>query len=279
MIDGARVQVSCQILDTGYCLAHESLIMRGGRRQTVDCHALVALIHHPQRGWGLWDTGYAPRMEQETRAWPFWLYRRATPLRITPDRSVAAQLPRLGLTSADIGWVILSHLHADHIAGLRDFPDAEVILSADAYASVQGRQGLRALARAFIPALLPADLPQRMRLIRDFPDAPLPALGPTCDLFQDGSLRLVSLPGHSCGQLGLLAQTAERAVLLAADGAWMLRAVRERRPPHPLTHLFIDDARAMRQTLDQLHDFALRCPDVAIIPTHCPEVYAREVRG
>jgi glyoxylase-like metal-dependent hydrolase (beta-lactamase superfamily II) len=272
-----QTHVTCHILDTGHCLAHESLVMRGGRRQKIACHSLVALIQHPRHGWGLWDTGYAPRMEHETARWPFRLYRYATPLRLHPELAVAAQLPRWGLAPADIGWVILSHLHADHIAGLHDFPTARIILSAAAYDSVAGRHGWRALARAFIPNLLPSDLAGRATLIREFPDAPLPLLGPTYDLFDDASLQLVLLPGHGRGQLGLLAHTAERRILFAADGAWLSQSIRERRAPHPLTYLFIDDRRAMRQTLNRLHAFAEAYPDITIIPTHCPEAYAREV--
>jgi glyoxylase-like metal-dependent hydrolase (beta-lactamase superfamily II) len=276
-IDQPQTYVTCHVLDTGYCLAHESMLIRGGARQTQACHSLVALIEHPRHGWGLWDTGYAPRMEHETAGWPFRLYRYATPLRLRPELAVCAQLPRWGLAPADIRWIILSHLHADHIAGLLDFPAAQVILTAAAYDSVAGLRGWRALARAFIPNLLPANLASRARLVREFSGPPLPSLGPTYDVFADGSLRLVMLPGHGRGQVGLLAHTAERQILFAADGAWLSQSIRERRLPHPLTYLFIDDRRAMRQTLDRLHAFARQFPDITIVPTHCPEAYAREV--
>lgn len=270
-------QVDCYLLDTGYCVAHESLMMRGGRRQPVDCHSLVALIRHPQHGWGLWDTGYAPRMVDATARWPFRLFRYATPLRLHPELAAAAQLPRWGLAAHDIRWVILSHLHADHLAGLRDFPAARVIVTAEAYAGVAGYRGVRAMARAFIPSLLPADLAGRLTLVREFAGPPIPELGLAHDLFGDGSLLLVPLPGHARGQVGLLAATAERRILLAADGAWHTRAIHERRLPHPLTYLLIDDRRALRRTLDRLHEFAERYPEVALVPTHCPEAYAREV--
>jgi glyoxylase-like metal-dependent hydrolase (beta-lactamase superfamily II) len=272
-----HTHVTCHILDTGHCLAHESLVMRGGRRLPIACHSLVALIRHPQQGWGLWDTGYAPRMEHETARWPFSVYRRATPLCLRPELAVAAQLSRWSLSPADIGWIILSHLHADHIAGLLDFPSAQVILTAAAYASVQGRRGWRALAQAFIPNLLPADLAERATLIYEFAGPALPALGPTYDVFGDGALLLMPLPGHARGQVGLLARTAERQILFAADGAWLTQSIHERRPPHPLTYLFIDDRRALRHTLDRLHDFARQFPAITIVPTHCPEAYAREV--
>src|SRR5258706_6800080 len=149
-----QTHVTCHILDTGHCLAHESLVMRGGERQKIACRSLVALIQHPQHGWGLWDTGYAPRMEHETARWPFRLYRYATPLCLHPELAVAAQLPRWGLAPADIGWVILSHLHADHIAGLHDFPTARIILNRAAYDSIAQRQRWRAHAAAISAQLL-----------------------------------------------------------------------------------------------------------------------------
>ncbi|MFL5801530.1 MAG: MBL fold metallo-hydrolase, partial [Roseiflexaceae bacterium] len=93
-----HTHVVCHLLDTGHCLAHESMVMRGGGRQKIACHSLVGLIEHPRHGWGLWDTGYAPRIEQATARWPFRLYRYATPLRLAPELAVAAQLPRWELS-------------------------------------------------------------------------------------------------------------------------------------------------------------------------------------
>ena len=83
---------SFRLLDTGYCLASEHHIIRGGRRRQVACHALVALLRHPTRGWVLFDTGYAPRLLDATRGWPFRMYRWATPLRLRAEWSAARRL-------------------------------------------------------------------------------------------------------------------------------------------------------------------------------------------
>jgi glyoxylase-like metal-dependent hydrolase (beta-lactamase superfamily II) len=105
----------------------------------------------------------------------------------------------------------------------------------------------------------------------------LPGLGSTHALFGDPALRLVDLPGHARGQIGLLADTDGGRVLLAADGCWMLRQIRERRPPSIITSIIVDDMDAVRSTIDNLHSFAQAHPDVRIIPCHCPEAYEREV--
>lgn len=269
--------VECHILDTGYCLARESHMLRGGARRLVACHSLVALLRHPEQGWLLWDTGYAPRMLEVTRAFPFALYRAATPLHIRPELAVVAQLERLGLQANDIRRVLISHFHADHIAGLRDFPGAEYIATRQAYDDVARRQGVAALKRAFIPALLPEHFAQRVTLLAPFQGEPLSTLGATHDLFADGSLLLVELPGHARGQMGLLARTNRGKILFAADGCWMRRSIRENRPPSRLTHFFVDEPALVRATIQRLHLFAAEQPDVLIVPSHCPEAFAEEV--
>lgn len=275
--DSPKVQY--HILDTGYCLAWENHLLQGAARRRIACHSLVALLCHPRHGWLLWDTGYAPRLFEATRTLPFALYRYATPLHLKPELAVAAQLSRWKLAPGDIKRILISHLHADHIAGLRDFPAAEYILSQFAYDDVMSRKGVRALRRAFIPALLPGDFSKRVTLLPSFQGSPLPALGPTHDLFGDGSLLLVHLPGHARGQLGLLARTARGRILFAADGCWLRRSIREQQPPSRLTNLFVDDPEMVRTTIHRLHDFALAWPDVVIVPSHCPEAFADEVES
>jgi glyoxylase-like metal-dependent hydrolase (beta-lactamase superfamily II) len=260
------------LLDTGHCLVSAHHVMRGAPRRPMACRALVALIGHPRQGWTLFDTGYAPRMLEATRRLPWRLYRLATPLRIRPEQAAVRQLAQIGLAPSDIRRVIISHFHADHVAGLRDFPDVPIIAAAEALASVAGLRGLAALRRAHLPALLPADLAERAVAMPAFTGPPLPQLGPSHDLFGDGSLLLVRLPGHARGQIGAFVQTDAGPVLLAADGAWTSQAIREQRPPARITRLFVDDMRAVDTTLAALGGFATARPEVRIVPTHCPEV-------
>ena len=270
--------LTLELFATGHCVVSEHQVLRGGARRPMDCHALVALLGHPRHGWSLFDAGYAMRMLEATRAWPYRLYRYSTPLRLSPELEAVQQLAARGIGAAAIRRIIVSHFHADHVAGLRDFPAAEIIASADALESVYGRRGLGALRRGALPALLPDDLSARARALPPFTGPPLPHLGPTHDLFGDGSLLLVALPGHARGQIGALVTTAQGRVLLAADGAWTSRSIREQRPPARITNLIVDDPRAVRATLAALHAFGQARPDVRIVPCHCPEVYAALVQ-
>jgi glyoxylase-like metal-dependent hydrolase (beta-lactamase superfamily II) len=271
--------LQCHILDTGYCLAWEHHVLQGGRRRRLVCHSLAVLLHHANFGWLFWDTGYAQRMLEVTRRLPFLLYRYATPLCLRPELAAIEQLARWKLTSRDIRRVIISHFHADHIAGLLDFPNAEFIASRAAYQDIASRRGLNALRRAYIPDLLPSDFYERAELLASFDGTSLPGLGQTHDLFGDRSLLLVELPGHARGQIGLLANTERGPILFAADGCWMRRSIRERCPPSRITHLFVDDPPAVLNTIYRLHDFTEKCPEVLIVPSHCPEAYAEIVEA
>jgi glyoxylase-like metal-dependent hydrolase (beta-lactamase superfamily II) len=266
--------LTCHVLDTGYCSASEHHLIRGGRRMPVHCHSIVALLKHPVHGWLLWDTGYAPRMLDATRRLPYRLYRWMTPLSISADLAIVGQLSRFGLSARDVRTVILSHFHADHTAGLLDFPEARIVASRAGYEDVARRSGWSALRRACLLSLLPADLEARADLVTELTRPPLGPLGLTHDLFGDGSVRLVALPGHARGQLGMLAQTEQGPRFFVADGCFLSRSYRDNIPPHWMTHGFIDNVREMHATIANLHAFAWANPDVALIPTHCPQTFA-----
>ena len=256
------------VLDTGYCTARAGLIATGSGWHQERCHATAFLLRHPVHGVILFDTGYAPRLLDAFAAWPARLYRYATPTVIgTP---VIEHLRTAGIAPSDVSTIIVSHLHADHVAGLRDFPEARYVISHAALTLQRMVCGIGAVRRGVIQPLFPDDFADRAWVIREFSDAPIPVFGETHDLFGDGAIRLLPLPGHARGQLGALVQAEGGDVLLCADAAWSTRAWQEQRPPHWLTGAIQDDVPALHTTLHALRDFAAACPQVAILPTHCP---------
>jgi glyoxylase-like metal-dependent hydrolase (beta-lactamase superfamily II) len=261
--------VALSVLDTGYCTARSELIARGTGWRNTRCHAPAFLLQHPVRGACLFDTGYAPRILDAFAHWPDRIYEFATPT--TLGMPALLQLDRHDVTEADVKTVIVSHLHADHVAGLRDFPHASFVVSAAALRLQQSVSGLDAVRRGVLQRLFPDDFAKRAEVVSVFSDRALPHLGATHDLFADASVLLIPLPGHARGQIGALVHTDRGEVLLCADGAWTTQSYRELRPPHWLTGAMQDDMPALVTTLQALHDFALARPDVAILPSHCPD--------
>lgn len=260
------------LLDTGFCRVSGRVAY--GTPGTVDCHAVCALLHHTEKGWMLFDTGYAPRVIEATQTFPYSLYRHATPLHIAPELAVVNQLPRFGLTAADIGTVIVSHFHADHIGGLLDFPDAVFVCSRAAYDVVAGRTGFDAVRRAFLPDLMPPDFAERAVWMESLSASV--SGKERRDLFGDRSCVLAPLPGHAAGQIGLLTSTDTGEMLFfVADAAYSSRAIRRNLSFHPLTRLFTDDHRVATATVGMLHSYAEAFPRLLFLPTHCPEAFAR----
>ncbi len=258
------------LLNTGYCTVSEHHIMRGSPKRLVRAHALAMLLEHPREGLILFDTGYAPRILEAFNVFPYNIYGRLTPTVTRDDWSVVSHLNVLGYVAKDIRYAILSHLHADHIAGLKDFPSATVIMSKKA-SRLLSLKGFAALKQGFLPMLFWQN--SRVQTLDHFTDEPLDNLGQTFDLFKDGSMRLIELPGHARGQIGAVIQTPQGRVLLAADGAWTSQAFRENRPPHFLPlRLAFDNVAETLETLKNLHMFHQRYPEIKIIPTHCPEI-------
>jgi hypothetical protein len=73
----------------------------------------------------------------------------------------------------------------------------------------------------------------------------------------------------------MLCRLHEQEYFFVADAAYCTRSIVENIPPHPITHLFADDAHTLHGTLAALHAFHRARPEVLLIPTHCPDAYAR----
>jgi len=266
--------IELQLLSDGWCMQLEAFALRGGRWRPVRFFSMFALLRHPTAGAVLFDTGYSPHFLKATARWPWGLYRAVTPVTLETGWSAVEQLDRAGVPPAEVRHVFVSHLHADHVGGLRDFPHAAIHVAREAWQDVAGRTAFGQLRRAFVPSLLPDDFQARAQWLEE---KPVVTLGPAWaglhqarDLLGDSSLLAVPLPGHAAGQHGLLFQSRQGPVLLAADGAWMRRAVRENAPPHPLTCL-IQNLPQTRATLQMLHELHRHRPDLEIVPSHCPE--------
>lgn len=271
-----RRSLQMRLLRVGKCRHLECVVARAGRFSLVDFPALCGLIRHPSAGWILYDTGYSRHYFEATDSWPHRLVRTVLPVDLPPSENLLSQLAESGLSPLDIRLVVVSHYHGDHIAGLKDFPNAAfVALRADThhFESLRGHPW-RATLNAQFHALLPADFPHRLRHADDARPRALPRwMAPFqtgFDLLGDGSMLGVPLPGHSAGQLGVFLPDVEgRAVFLVGDACWSLPACREGRLPSLLTRLVNADTRRYRETFFGLQSLALREPSVVLLPSHC----------
>jgi glyoxylase-like metal-dependent hydrolase (beta-lactamase superfamily II) len=270
----AQPRLDLQLLKVGSCMHLECLAMQGGALRPIMFPALSGLMIHPSVGPILFDTGYSSHFHSATQPFPERLYRWATPMRLPSNQTLQRQLARHNLELKDIALCVVSHFHGDHVAGLRDLPNATILAMQSGYEILEHRGRWRALLGGNLPALLPDNLPSRLQFAESKPAVILPSpwseLGRGFDLLGDQSILGVPLPGHAPGQLGLLIRDAsDRQVLLAADASWSMRAVTASRMPSVLTRPIIHNWQVYRSTLGVLHRASLSHPEISILPSHC----------
>jgi glyoxylase-like metal-dependent hydrolase (beta-lactamase superfamily II) len=270
-------RVELQLLTCGDC-AHPALMTRrGGGLSPQRFPALVGVIRHPSEGLILFDTGYAPAFFEATAPFPERLYRWATPVRLEQGESAVERLARMGHAPKDVRAIVLSHFHGDHVAGLRDFPQARIFCARAGLSALRRHGRFARVRQGLLQGLVPDDLESRTRYFEDCPGMALPSsfspftLG--ADLLGDGALLAVDLPGHCPGHWGLALHVMDdRFVFLAADAAWSSGAIRDGIPPPAITTSLLGNTRAYRATLRDLQ--ALSTRETVIIPSHCPAATA-----
>lgn len=180
------------------------------RSETIDLPVSCVLLRHP-KGNVLFDTGCHPDTSTDATARWGSMAKVMQPIGAVDDHVVHG-LSTLGLTPDDIDIVVNSHLHSDHCGCNEFFRRATLFCHRR---ELEAAQGPDAQLRGY----LPADWQHPM---------PTEAIEAQRDVFGDGRIVLLPLPGHTPGALGaLVGLDRDGSFLLAAD-AVALRATLER---------------------------------------------------
>lgn len=235
----------------------------GGEVLRAPCLAYV--VRHPSAGTILIDTGMHPEASRSLRrdfGGPMGLMFRS--LRAA-EEPYEEQLRALGIEPGEVERVIMTHLHVDHTSGMRLLPRARFTCSREEWAATHGRG---AVAKGYVRHHLPGG--ERMDLLDfDTEGVPYATFARTIDLYGDGTVRLISTPGHTAGHLSVLLRlTGERQVLVVGDAAYTLENVRRQVLP-----LLTDDDQDAMGSLRELEAFAEHEPEAILVPTHDPSAW------
>ena len=171
---------------------------------------IMFIIDHP-KGLMVFDTGNNVAVSDGNckSHWNSWLCDALQPSQTRAD-VIDKQLEKVGFTVNDVKIVITSHSHLDHIGNIEMFPNAiHVIQKKELYQAWWPEKFQRGGAH----------------VIADYDDArdfTYFELDGDYDLFGDGSVMIISTPGHTLGHQSVKVQLAETGtVLLTQDAVWV----------------------------------------------------------
>jgi N-acyl homoserine lactone hydrolase len=144
------------------------------------------LIHHIQ-GWFLWDTGLADAVAAN----PDGVKDATTGLALKRAKTLVAELDELHLKPSDIKAMAVSHTHPDHIGNVELFPTVMLYVQKAEY-----------------------DWPGANNAPRFKPEHPVTKIEGDYDVFGDGSIVLLSTPGHTPGHQSLLVRLPKTGVVV-----------------------------------------------------------------
>lgn len=143
----------------------------------------------------LWDAGLPGQLAgNSVTEWVFTM---------SLERTIVAQLGHIGLTPENITFLGISHYHDDHIGQASDFAGSTLLMNQRDIAAI--RDTPIASAQAALAPWISGDAESV-----DF--------GGDHDVFGDGSVTILSMPGHTPGHSSLLVRLPETGpVLLTGD--------------------------------------------------------------
>lgn len=174
------------------------------RRMFVPCY----LIRHPEADL-LWDAGLDPAIAGQGVV-------DGGAFTMTYARSLLDQMDDMGLGPDDVDFIALSHLHFDHVGAAKQFPKARLLIQAAEYEA------------AF---LHPDDYGgvYDLEWYGDLAGNPRQLLTDDHDVFGDGSVMIVSAPGHTPGHQVLLVKLRSTGPVLLSGDLFHFRATRRLR--------------------------------------------------
>lgn len=120
---------------------------------------------------------------------------------LTLKSRIVPQLAQIGVKPEQVRFVGISHRHFDHIGQVGDFPQATLLIGAGDFAGIKGNPAAAALFKPWIQGT-----------------AKVEAVDGDKDVFGDGSIVMLGMPGHTPGHHALLVRLKGTGpVLLSGD--------------------------------------------------------------
>jgi len=213
------------------------------------------VIRHPE-GIVLVDTGENVRVNDKDyfACDPIngWVNKSILGFQVEKEAEIQYQLNLLNIQPKDIRFLVLTHLHIDHVDGLQYFPDSQIFLSRSEHERPFGN----------VPCLLPSWF--KPELITHS-TGKLPHFSGAFPLTKQEDLWMVPTPGHTYGHQSLLLRGEKTDVLFAGDVAFSQQQLLAGK----VAGINVDK-KASRHSHKQIKAYAQERP-LVFLPSHDPE--------
>jgi N-acyl homoserine lactone hydrolase len=229
------------------------------------------VIEHTN-GLLLFDTGQDRASVTDDRYFPGGftgvIYDRLARFDIGEEDTLTAQLATLGYAPADVGTAILSHLHQDHMGGLRELRGADLLVAEAEWAELSM---LAPEPRGFLRSHIQLPGLQWHQIgFEPTHDSGLAPFSESLDVMGDGSLVLLPTPGHTPGSLSLLVRRRTRSpLLLVGDLSYGADVLERGQLPG------VGARRQLAQATQKVLALKQRMPGLVILPAHDPTAAQR----
>lgn len=184
-------RLDCGTVQVGDLDLFSDAFLYAGRKKTLtdSCY----LIRHGEN-YLLWDTGLPGELAGKTVP--------MGAMTLTVTRRVVDQLADIGVSPGKVNFVGISHNHQDHIGQAADFPKATLLIGREDFESTKKGETAPRLA-PWIGG-----------------GARVEALERDYDVFGDGSVVILDMPGHTPGHQSLLVRLPKTGPVLLTGDLW-----------------------------------------------------------
>ena len=248
--------VSISIIKTATAESKAGLVIGGeSLLEPFEISHNAIFIRHP-KGNVLFDTGLGNNIKQQFEDIPVLLHP------VLAYSFIKSAQQTLAQRHINIAKILISHFHWDHVGGVKDFPEADILVDQLDYDRAQEGKDGAVLSQingdnihwSFIP----------------FSNTPYENFERSFDVYDDDSLIVVPLPGHTHGSIGLFVNTESgERYFLTGDATYSLLGFTKPAEKSFLLKNVLDlDHKTLIQTILKVHYLMQKYPDLIVVPAH-----------
>lgn len=258
----------------GYARVPRAALIDSGGWKIVRLPFLCGIAEHSDFGPILLDAPYGQEGPANMGNFMGSLLQRAG--LVFFDRwSVMARVEEVGLRVADIGHILMTHLHYDHTGAMKCLAHARFHVARHEWdfagSDSNRRSSLRGYARTDFLALR-----DQMELHDSVPHLADSEKG--LDLFGDGSIEMFSLPGHTPGHCGYrIHLESGETIFFIGDAVFNAPQIHGEQELGFFPRTIASSMGGVRTSIRALQKHLLRHPDDVVVPCHDLALGARAI--